>query len=75
MRDPFVTTAELVAGAPPMTLVERLNFFTAADRWKGPRLIAYKGFDPRPFHSLPVFYFEAGGWFDTLTGEAWEAPQ
>lgn len=72
--DPLATTAERIALARPMSLVERTTFFTAAARWKGPRLIADKGFDPRPFHFLPVFYLDeaTGEYFDTLDGTIFE---
>jgi hypothetical protein len=74
MPDPFARAAERIAHARPMTLVERHTFFTAAARWKGPRLIAYKGFDPRPFHSLPVYYLDdaSGNYVDTLDGTIFE---
>jgi hypothetical protein len=75
-QDPFATLAERATGdatVRDMSEDEFNDFITAAGRWKGPRLIAFKGFDPRPLHSLPVFYLDGATWRDTLTGEAWEA--
>lgn len=71
-NDPLATLAERCTVARPMRPAELEAFLEAAGNYRGPHLVAYRGYVNTWSDARAYYLDDAGVYRDTLTDEEWQ---